>query len=76
MSQENVEVVKSLMPAAEVDLAQLVRDDDSWAAAGSAADVLTTDFECVQNVFGIPKTYHGADGLRAMLADWLAPSAT
>ena len=75
MSQENVELVRSLMPAPGVDLARIVRDEDSWEVAASA-DRLTTDFECVQNVFGTPKTYAGPDGLRAMLTDWLAPWTT
>ena len=77
MSQENVELVMSLMPAHDVDLAQIVRDDEMSATMSSSfAAILHTDFECVQHVFGTAKTYSGPDGLRAMLLDWLGPWTT
>jgi ketosteroid isomerase-like protein len=77
MSQENVDLVMSLMPAHDADLAQIVRDDElSAAMSASFAAILHPEFECVQNLFGTAKTYSGPEGLRAMLLDWLGPWAT
>src|SRR5271154_5206688 len=77
MSQENVDLVLALTPAPDVDLAQLFRDDDVWAAAVEAmAPFFHRDFECVGTVFGIERTYSGIDGFRDFELDWLAPWAS
>jgi ketosteroid isomerase-like protein len=76
MSQENVEVVLSIHPAPDVDLARLFRDDASWAAlAASLASLLTRDFECVTRGFpdGDGDIFAGVEGLRAAWLDWLIP---
>ncbi|HEY2181312.1 MAG TPA: nuclear transport factor 2 family protein [Solirubrobacteraceae bacterium] len=79
MSQENVEMVRGLLPAPDVDIAQLFRDDMLWAALVAAvAPALRSDFECFNR--GLPggegRTYKGLDGLRVLWLDWLAPWAT
>jgi len=77
MSQENVDLVLALTPASDVDLAQIFRGDDTWAASVEAmAPYFHPDFECVGTVFGIEKTYPGMDGFRAFELDWLAPWAS
>jgi ketosteroid isomerase-like protein len=79
VSQENVELIRTWASqlAAEVDLAQLFRDDDRWAAVSEGtAERLDPDFESIRP--GLPggKTYAGADGLRSAWLDWLAPWAS
>ena len=77
MSQENVEIVRALLPGPDVDLVPLFRDDDMWAAANPViAPLLHPQFECANLVFGTKKTYAGLDGLRAMMLDWMAAWAT
>jgi ketosteroid isomerase-like protein len=77
VSQENVELVRSLQPAPDVDIAQLVRDDNinaRWVEA--VTSVFHPDFECVMmlRIEG-PATYAGLDGLRDAWLDWTAPWA-
>jgi hypothetical protein len=78
VSQENVELVRLLQPAPHVDVAQLFRDDDVWAATSEGLLYLfDPDFECVQSWIGAePTTYPGVDGLREAWLDWLTPWAT
>ena len=78
MSRENVEVVRAVQPAPDVDLAQLFRDDDSWVAIlESLSHLVHPDFHCVQSWIGAePSTYAGVDGLRDAWLDWLTPWAT
>ena len=45
MSQENVEVIRRLLPSPDVDIAQALRDDDLWAVASKAA-FTTSTFSC------------------------------
>ena len=78
MSQENVELVRRLQPAPDVDVAALFRDERAATVMAEAvAPLFHLDFECVTN---LPtegrKTYVGLDGLRAAWLDWLAPWAT
>jgi len=77
VSQENVELVRSLQPAPDVDIAQLVRDDDinaRWVEAVST--VFHAHFECVMmSRLEGPMTYVGLDGLREASLDWTAPWA-
>jgi ketosteroid isomerase-like protein len=77
MSEENVELVRRLQPAPDVDIAQLVRDDDinaRWVEA--VTSVFHSDFECVMmSATEGPTTYVGLDGLRDAWLDWTAPWA-
>jgi ketosteroid isomerase-like protein len=76
VSQENVELVRSLMPAPEVNLAQIFRDDLMWAAMVEAnARFIDPDFEAVGTVLGAQTRLTGIDGFREFLLDWLAPWA-
>jgi ketosteroid isomerase-like protein len=77
----NVELVRELQPGPDVDVAQLFRDDEMWAAfADAAASFFDRNFECVlgggdHDPFG-GAAYVGQDGLRAGWLDWLAPWAS
>jgi ketosteroid isomerase-like protein len=78
MSQKNVELVLSIQPPADVDVALLFRDDGLWAASVFGTAGLThPDFECALR--GGPegdRTSTGTDGMREMFLDWLAPWAS
>ena len=77
MSEENVEIVRGLQPAPDVDVAELVRDDDLWASLVSVtAELFHPSFGCAFRRFDTEKVYAGLDGLRALWLDWLAPWAT
>ena len=75
MSQENVEIVKGFLPAPDVNIVPLVRDDDMWLALVDArSPFVHADYESVNK--GLPdgdKAYVGVDGERALWLDWLAP---
>src|SRR2546421_9518043 len=74
MSQENVEVVRSLLPGPDVDMTETLRNDDVWAASVPASSALIhPDFECVGTLFGSETNYAGMDGFRQFLLDWLTP---
>jgi ketosteroid isomerase-like protein len=77
MSQENVDIVLGLVPAPDLDIAALVRDEPE-ALSAVIGPALSPDFDCVAR--GMPsedeKRYEGTDGLRALWLDWLAPWAT
>ena len=75
MSQENVELVRSLVR--EEDLVQLFREDpDRLAAAHTAYEPhFHPDFECVRHDLPGGEPYVGFDGLQAWYLDWLAPWA-
>ena len=80
MSEENVEIVQRLHSEvlhSEMDVAQLVRNDDVWAARVEAvAAFYHPDVESVR--LGLPggRTYTGLDGLRNLWLEWLAPWTT
>jgi ketosteroid isomerase-like protein len=77
MSQENVELVRGLFEAPDVDYASLYRDDGRWAGQAEAlAPFVHADLECVMYAFGSEKRYAGLDGLRAFMLDWMAPWTT
>jgi ketosteroid isomerase-like protein len=74
MSEGNVELIRSLQPGPEVDIAELVRDDQMADAAWAAvASVVHDDLESSIVSHGVRSTYRGPDGLRAAWVDWLAP---
>jgi ketosteroid isomerase-like protein len=77
MSEENVELVRRLQPAPDVDIAQLVRSDDINARwVETVTSVFHSDFECVMmSATEGPTTYVGLDGLRDAWLDWTAPWA-
>ncbi len=76
MSQENVEIVRSLQPGPDVDLVALFRDD---AAASGWIDTVSPffheDCEIVVPtlVAGESVGFVGLVGLRAAWLDWLEP---
>ena len=79
MSEQSVEIVMRFQPRPDMDMAQLFRDDDLWAATRSViARSFHPDYECVFR--GLPnddgKTYPGLDGLRAFWLEWMSPWAT
>jgi len=76
MSQENVEFVRALQPPPGADIAELFRDDLSWAAlSASLSSALAPDVECAGRGFpGLDDTvFAGLDGLRSAWLEWLAP---
>jgi SnoaL-like domain len=77
MSQESVEIVMGLMPAPEVDIAPLFRDDEMWAALSEAlAPLIHPDFVCINPGTPGERAYVGLEGFRAFWLDWLAPWAS
>ena len=76
MSQRDVEIVQRLLaPFEQGDMIPLYRDDVISAAyIAATADAVTEDFECVFIREDVGRsTYHGAEGLRAGMLDWLEP---
>ena len=77
MSQENVELVKALVPQPDTDWAELVRDEGAFAVVREAVSpLLTDDFESVMVWPAVNRTYAGLEGLRKNWLDWLEPWAT
>jgi ketosteroid isomerase-like protein len=76
MSQADVDLVRRLNPAPEVDWAAIVRDDALAAALEEAvADVVDATFKCA--FVGVTETwFSGFDGLRALWLDWMEPWAS
>jgi ketosteroid isomerase-like protein len=76
--RRNVEVALTLQLPATEDFAQLLRDDNSWAAEANAMEpFFHQDFETVApGVPGTENTYLGLDGLRAAWLAWVAPWAS
>jgi ketosteroid isomerase-like protein len=76
MSQENVELVRALIPAPDTDVATVFRDESVFEATREAlAPLLHPDFESVA-VWQGGTTYAGVEGFREMWLDWLQPWAT
>ena len=75
MSQQNLELIVSLQPDQDVDIAQLFRDRESAeAVARTLAPILHSDFEAVVvSTLRGETTYRGFDGLRELWLDWLSP---
>ena len=78
MSKENVELVTNLQPAADVDIAELLRSDDIWSAlVGAIAPYFHPDFESgAPGVPGTERVHVGLDGLRAAWLEWIEPWLT
>jgi ketosteroid isomerase-like protein len=77
MSEENVEIVRALIPAPGTDVAELLRDDDRFGALKSAVEpLIAPDVESVALWQpGTARTYVGIDGFRQLWLDWLEPWA-
>jgi SnoaL-like domain len=75
MSQENVELVRSLQPRPEVNLVELFTNDAGNARmADAVAHLLDPAFLSSFHFPGSqPASYSGLDGLRNGWLDWLAP---
>jgi ketosteroid isomerase-like protein len=73
MSQENVEVVKRLIPPGGMDYKLLFGDDAVWAVAKQRLEPLvTSDFKGAFITWGQTE-FTGLDGMRQAFLDWLAP---
>jgi ketosteroid isomerase-like protein len=76
VSQENVELVRSLLPSRDTDLVALFRDDAAASAlAETVAPWFDEDFEAVVQDWapGQEVRYEGLGGFRAAWLDWLGP---
>jgi ketosteroid isomerase-like protein len=78
MSQENVELVRNLHLAPDVDMAEVFRNDEMWSAlADAAAPFFHPDFECVApGVPGTERVHVGLDGFREAWLEWMKPWLT
>jgi ketosteroid isomerase-like protein len=76
MSKENVEIVRRLQPAPDVDLTELFElgrgDGDIEGALREAAPAFTDDFVCIFHALS-EEPRLGIEGLRRSWLDWLAP---
>jgi ketosteroid isomerase-like protein len=76
MTQENVEIVRNVLPSRDTDLVALFRDEaPATALAEAVAPLFSEDFEAVVQDWapGQQVRYTGLEGLRAAWLDWLAP---
>src|SRR5437763_14628525 len=76
MSQENVELVRGLLPSRDTDLVALFREEaTATALAEAVAPLFHEDFEAVVQDWapGHRVRYAGLEGLRAAWLDWLDP---
>jgi SnoaL-like protein len=77
MSQQNVELVRALVPTPDTDVASLFRDERIFEATREAlASFFDPGFESVAVWQGGGTTYTGVEGFREMWLDWLEPWAT
>ena len=77
VSRANVELVRSLQPGPDVDLAQVFRDEEvAGAVLRTLGHVYHDDFECVFHALGSRSYGGGIDGLRQGWLDWLEPWET
>jgi hypothetical protein len=76
MSQENVELIRALVPPPDTDVAAVFRDESLFEATREAlAPLFDPGLESV-GVWQGGTTYTGVDGFRRMWLDWLQPWAT
>ena len=77
MSQENVEIVRALIPPPDTDVASLLRNDSLFEQMTTALEPLIDPaIESVAIWHGGATTYVGIDGFRKLWLDWLEPWAT
>jgi ketosteroid isomerase-like protein len=75
MSQADVDLIRSLIPPAEVDLTELVRSDELFSQlAASLDEFVLPEVETVA-VWQGGTVRTGMDGLRQAWLDWLEPWA-
>src|ERR671922_1483963 len=78
MSQENVEIVRGLIPPPDADVAALLRDDSLFEQTSTALEPLIDP--AVESVAiwqgGGATTHVGIDGFRKLWLDWLEPWVT
>jgi SnoaL-like domain len=75
VSQENVDLIRALIPPPEMDLVSLFRDETRFAQTSAAVEpLLDPGIESVA-VWRGGATYAGIDGFRRMWLDWLEPWA-
>jgi SnoaL-like domain len=73
MSQDNVDLVRSLIPPPETDVAALLRDDALFGQTVAALEeFVDPGVECVA-VWRGGDTHTGLEGFRRMWLDWLEP---
>jgi ketosteroid isomerase-like protein len=73
MSRDNVELIRAMIPPAEVDFAVLFRDDRLFEEMANAFEtVIDPDVESVANWTGGSR-YAGVEGFRQLWLDWLEP---
>jgi len=78
MSEENVEMIRTLIPPPEVDVAMLLRDDGMFDQMRAAFDpFIDTEVECVAmwEPGAAERSYVGVEGFRKLWLDWLEPWA-
>lgn len=77
MSQENVELVKSVHPPSGTNLSNLFSPDAGSGRYERLASLVTADFEVVGGDLrgggGLTTAGHGIEGLLAAWRDWLGP---
>jgi ketosteroid isomerase-like protein len=77
MSQENVEMVKALLPPSGTDILPLIRDEEAFARLREAlSPFLADDFQGATVFPGLTRTFAGLEGFREAWLDWLEPWAT
>jgi hypothetical protein len=78
MSRENVELVKKVQPAPDVDMAELFRSDEMWSEVAEAiAPFFVPNFRTVPpGVPGTERVHVGLDGLRTAWLGWMEPWLT
>jgi hypothetical protein len=76
MSQQNIELIRALIPSADTDIAALFRDEETFEQVSAALEhVIDPTVESVA-VWQGGTTYAGIGGFRKMWLDWLEPWAT
>jgi ketosteroid isomerase-like protein len=78
MSEENVALIRSLIPPPEVDVAVLLRDDSMFDQMKTAFEpVIDPAVECfaLWEPGAAEQSYVGVDGFRKLWLDWLEPWA-
>jgi ketosteroid isomerase-like protein len=75
MSDENIDLVKKLVPPVGMDYTDLFGDEMAWAAAKDAAEpIVAPDIEGAFIAWGQRlMEFKGLDGMRDAFLQWLAP---
>jgi len=78
MSEENVEIIRTLIPPEETDVAALFRDDGTFEQMRTALDPFIDPEGEAVGLWepGEIRTYVGPEGLRRLWLDWLEPWAS